>query len=141
MSKFSGVTYIDGLFETWVKKGSVIGENLSKTLNYCHVFKNADEGLRAFSFNIYAYDGEGHTDWLCDESGNLLPNIRRVCTLKADLSGLRRLWKVQKTSEGQHFWEVSYMIKVLFGGTALKARLMWFEGVSISRFHPHVTDI
>ena len=105
------------------------------------MFKNADEGLRAFSFNIYAYDGEGHTDWLCDESGNLLPNIRRVCTLKADLSGLWGFWKVQKTSEGQDFWEVSYKMKVLFGGTALKARVVWFEGVSISRFHPHVTDI
>ena len=137
----SGVTRIDGFFRVWVKKGSVIGEELSKTFKYYRVFKNLDGVLDAFSLEIYAYDGEGVTAWALDESGNTLPNIRRVCTLKADLSGLQRFLKVQKTSAGEDFWEVSYKLKVLFGGTALKARLTWKEGVSSSYFHPQVTDI
>ena len=140
-SRLSGVNVIGGLFQTWVKKNSVIGEELSNTFDYQQVYKNLDQGLGTFSLEIYAYDGEGYPIWARDESGNLLPNIRRVCTLKADLSGLRRFLTVQKGSQGQDFWEVSYKMKVLFGGTALKARVVWFEGVSISRFHPHVTDI
>ncbi len=114
---------------------------MSKTFSYRHTYKTLDRGLGTFSLDIHACDGEGNTDWARDESGNLLPNFRRVCTLAADLSGLRRFLKVQKGSEGQEFWKVSFKVKVLFGGTALKARLAWNEGVSISHFHPQITDI
>ena len=132
---------IDGFFDTWVKKNSVIGEDLSKTFKYHRLFKSLDEGLETFSLVIYAYDGEGDTDWAWNESGNLLPNFRRVCTLTADLSGLLKFLKAQKTSKGRDFWKVFYKVKVFFGGTALKARVTWKEGVSISSFHPHVTHI
>ena len=123
---------ISGLFETWVKKNSVIGEELSKTFDYHQVYENLDIGLGTFSQEIFAYDGQDDTDWALDESDNLLPNIRRVCTLAADLSGLRKFLTVQKGSQGQDFWRLGYSVKVLFGGTALKARMTWYEGVSIS---------
>ena len=131
---------LDGFFKTFVKKDSVIGEELSMTLEYDREIKNLDGSLGTFPL-IYAYDGEGDTDWVWDKSENLLPNIRHVCTLNSDLSGLQKFLKAQKTSEGQDFWLVSYKIKVLFGGTALKARITWKEGVSISHFYPHLTDI
>ena len=139
-SNFSGVNWIVGRFGTLVKKGSVIGEELSKTFECYHTFKSLDEGLATFSMPIYAYDGEGDPDWAWDESGNLEPGVREVCKLKADLSSLQRFLKAKKSSDGQDFWRVDFKLKVLFGGTALKARLTWYEGVSISRFHPHVTD-
>ena len=135
-SKLSGVNKISGCFETWVKKNSVIGEELSKTFSYDCLYKTLDNILGTFSVDIYAYDGEGDTYWAVDESGNLLPHIRRVCTLKADLSGLQKSLKVQKGPKGQDFWRVEHSIKVHFGGTALKARLMWYEGVSNLHFHP-----
>ncbi len=140
-SKLSGVNRINGLFDTWVKKNSVIGEELSKTFSYRCTYKTLDHGLGTFCLEIYAYEGEGDTDWARDESGNLLPNIRRVCTLAADLSGLRRFLKVQRSSEGQEFWDVAFKVNVLFGGTVLMARMTWYEGVSISHLHPQVTDI
>ena len=136
--KLSGIKKINGLFDTWVKKNSVIGEELSKTISCSTVLEAFNTSL---SMGIYAYDGDGNIDWGRDESGNLLPNFRRVCLLQADLSGLERFLKVKKTSEGQDFWRVSYKVKILFGGTALKARLAWYEGVRISHFHPHVSDV
>ena len=111
------------------------------TFTYYRLFNNLDKGLGTYSVDIYAYDGEGDIDWAEDESKNLLPNVRRVCTVAADLSGLQRFLKVQRRSDGQDFWRVDFNISVLFGGTALKARLTWHEGVSISHFHPRVTDI
>ncbi len=132
----SGLSRIDGFFSTWVKKNSVIGEELSKTFDYDRLYNTLDNSLGNFSLDIYAYDGEGDTDWARDESGNLLPNVRRVCTLTADLSGLRGSLTLQKGSGGQDFWKVGYRINVRFGGTALKAKVTWYEGVSISYFHP-----
>ena len=61
--------------------------------------------------------------------------MRRVCTLKADLSGLARSLKVQKGPRGQDFWRVEHSVAVLFGGTQLRARLQWYEGVSCNSFN------
>ena len=132
---------IDGLFHTWVKKNSVIGEELSKTISYSRVLKTLDDGLGTFTVDTYAYDGEGDPVWVWNKSGNLVPNICRVCTLSADLSGLRSFLKVQKGPVGQDFWTVTFNVNVLFGGTALKARLTWYEGVSIPHFHSQSADI
>ncbi len=140
-SKLSGGNWIYGIFTTWVKKNAVIGEDLSQTFGYYGTYETLDNGLGTFSLDIYAYDGEGDTDWAWDESGKLLPNFRRVCTLAADLSGLRNFLKAHKSSKGQEFWRVDFKVNVLFGGTALKARMTWYEGVSISYLHPRVTDI
>ena len=129
-SQSSGIDRIDGFFETWVKKNSVIGEELSKTFDYQRMYRTLDTNLGAYFVEIYAFDGEGDVDWLHDESGHLLPNFRRVCTLKADLSALPTFLKVENGPKGQRFWRVSYSINVRFGGTALKARMTWYEGVS-----------
>ena len=126
---------------TWIKKDTVIGEELSKTTPCVRVYQTLDSRLDSFSMAIYAYDGEGDTDWALDESGNLLPQMRRVCTLTADLSGLQRFLRVEKGPKGQNFWRVNYSINVYFGGTVLKARLMWHEGVSNVHFHPQGAEI
>ena len=135
LPKLSGIKTLKNAFGTWVKKDSVIGEELSKTFSYARVLNSLDDRLGTFSMDIYAYDGEGDIDWARDESDDLLPNIRCVCTLKADLSGLRRFLTVRKGSQGQDFWTASYSVNVFFGGTALKARMTWFEGVSTSHSH------
>jgi hypothetical protein len=42
---------------------------LSKVFNYQRIYKTLDNGLGSFSVDIYAWEGEGHTDWGRDESG------------------------------------------------------------------------
>ena len=135
--KLSGISRLNGFFDTWVKKNSVIGEELSISFSYERMYKTLDNGLGTFSLDIYAYDGEGDTYWALDPLGDLSPGVRRVCTLAADLSGLQRFLKVQKGSKGQKFWKINYSVNVRFGGTAIKARLTWYEGVSISHLYPY----
>ena len=135
-----GVKQIGGLFDPWVKKNCVIGEELSKTFKCFREFKTLGSGLGTFAQDIFAYDAEGDIYWALDEQGSLLPTIRRVCTLKADLSGLQKFLKAQKTSDGRDVWKAFYTVNVFFGGTALKAKMTWYEGVSISRFLPQITD-
>ena len=143
-SKLPGFSVIPGRFTPIVKKNSVIGEVLSQTHGLQRVYKTLEDALDQLPKNstqIYAYDGEGDTDWAEDESGNLLPQMRRVCTLKADLSGLQKFLKVEKGSHGQNFWKVMYSVNVYFGDTALKARMTWYEGVSNLYFHPQGAEL
>ena len=137
----SGLTKIPGIFKALIKKSTVIGEELSKTKPCVCVCQTLDYSFDSIPLDIYAYDGEGDTDWAEDESGNLLPQIRLVCTLKADLSGLQRLLRVEKGPNGQNFWRVKYNVNVYFGGTALRARLTWYEGVSNLHFHPQGAEM
>ena len=142
--KLSGFTKIPGIFRALVKKNTVIGEELSKTNPCVRVYHTLDCALNSIPMvpvDIYAYDGEDDTDWAEDESGNLLPQLRRVRTLKTDLSGLQRFLRVEKGPNGQNIWRVNYSVNVYFGGTALKARLTWYEGVSNLYFHPQGAEI
>ena len=135
---------IAGRFTPIVKKNTVIREVLSNTRGLCHVYKTLKDALDHIpmkSMEIYAYDGDGDPDWTEDESGNLLPQMRRVCTLTADLSGLQNFLKVEKGSNGQNFWKVMYSVNVYFGDTALKARMTWYEGVSNLYFHPQGAEL
>ena len=109
---------------------------MSETFNYEFLYKTLDTPLGSYSVKVYAYDGEGNPDWLEDESGFVLSQFRHVCTIVADLSALPKFLKVKTGPKGQRFWNVCFNINVRFGGTAIKARLTWYEGVSISHFHP-----
>jgi hypothetical protein len=63
------------------------------------------------------------------EAGGLMPQMRLLCTLVADLSRLRGVLKKQKAANGTSYWAVNFTVAILFGGTQLHARLKWMEGV------------
>lgn len=82
--------------------------------------------------------GQGREGWafnpwldICAqrEVGGLMPQMRLLCTLVADLSKLRGLLKKQKAPNGSAYWAVNFTVAILFGGTQLHARLKWMEGV------------
>lgn len=51
-----------------------------------------------------------------------------MCTLRADLTGLRSSLRSQRGAKGEEFFRVDFVISVMLGGTSLKARLTWNEG-------------
>ena len=60
------------------------------------------------------------------------PRFREVCRLEADLSGLQQSLRAQRNpTTGMVYYTVNFIVAVLFGGTTLKARLRWFENVSV----------
>jgi hypothetical protein len=56
--------------------------------------------------------------------------MKTLCTLKADLSGLRGSLK-QEGGSGKTYYQVDFDIAVKFGGTQLQATIQWKEGVSV----------
>lgn len=65
------------------------------------------------------------------------PRFREVCRLEADLSGLKRSLVAQRNpTTGISYYTVDFTVAVLFGGTTLKARLRWFENVSVDPNNP-----
>lgn len=62
-------------------------------------------------------------------SGVRYPQIRELCTLRADLSGLENSLQPQFNSQGTYY-SINFKVSVRLGGTQLLARLQWEEGVS-----------
>jgi len=58
--------------------------------------------------------------------GNLNAGFRQVCTVKADLSGLSGALTRHVGPDGV-FWRVYYSVALKFGGTELRASLIWQE--------------
>lgn len=63
--------------------------------------------------------------------GNPLDGMTTLCTIHADLSGLYPFLQRRPGKHGVVYWRVEYDILIEFGGTQLKARLQWKEGVRI----------
>ncbi|KAG8826669.1 hypothetical protein FRC18_009999, partial [Serendipita sp. 400] len=116
------------LWETWLKRNHVVGEETSLSFNYFSIYKKIPSDLGTFSQDVFAYDGEEDIIWGRDDQGNLAKDVRVVCTLRADLSGLRSGLRAQRGPRGEEFYRVDYTISVMLGGTSLKARLNWYEG-------------
>lgn len=110
----------------------VVGEESSLSFNYFSIYNKMPTDLGTFSQDVYAYDGDGDIVWGRDEKGALAKDVRTVCTLRADLSGLRSSLRSQRGRKGEEFYRVDFIISVMLGGTSLKARLIWNEGVSYS---------
>jgi hypothetical protein len=61
-------------------------------------------------------------------AGGRLPQLRRLCALKADLSGLEGSLKRLDGPAGTYY-RVDFKVVVKFGGTQLQATIQWEEGV------------
>lgn len=88
-----------------------------------------------FKTSVLCYDGAGdassaHNGWCKDPQGRLLDGFREACTITGDLSPIARASPVLKTPTGEKFRELDFSIGIFFGGTSLKAALLWTENVS-----------
>lgn len=60
----------------------------------------------------------------------MVPKMRHVCDLRADLSQLKDSLVKHTGPDGVEYWKVEYSVLIMFGGTQLQARLQWEDGVS-----------
>lgn len=58
------------------------------------------------------------------------PGFRHICHVEADLSGLSGAL-VRLHGPNGEYWSMNYSIALKFGGTELRASLVWEEGVSL----------
>ena len=65
-------------------------------------------------------------------TGKLNKKFRSLCTLKADLSGLKTGLRPVTDNNGNHYWQIAFRIEVFFGRTTLEACLVWDEEVRLA---------
>lgn len=100
--------------------------------------------LGMFEESLYVWEGSGDTYWCTDTSGiwfnnsksgsngpnhqrsdRLLPEMRQISTIQADLSNIM---PSQLYGPRGAYWRVDYKVVVLFEGAKMKAHLEWNKG-------------
>jgi hypothetical protein len=103
-----------------------------------------------YSLEIKVWEGDGAPEWSRDANGQCyagsstifysnslscqflgepLPQIRTLCTLTADFSGLRPSLRPLDGPRSKYY-QFDFKIAIRFGGTQLQARIQWEEDVS-----------
>jgi hypothetical protein len=65
---------------------------------------------------------------ISDLIDDLIPGFKQMCSVQADLSGLRG-GLVQSMGTKGYYWTLNFDIGIRFGGTELEAFIEWKEGV------------
>ncbi|KAG8816704.1 hypothetical protein FRC17_000214 [Serendipita sp. 399] len=126
-SEHSGAKMLDGFFAPLILKDTPVANDFQKTFSFVRTYDSVPDTLAEFHEQIFAWEGTSSTRWTDDNSGNLLPQMRRLCILEADLSRLIPLLKPERGTDGREYYKVSYEIILEMGRTQLQARIQWRE--------------
>lgn len=127
----------------------VLDDGFQITEEFYRTYATKPEDLGCFSADLQAWEGEGRIEWTTDINGMLpissegdrplkvFPDVldhrhdqlRRICTLQADLSRLKPSLKSRTGKNGATYWQVDFQYVISFGVTKLNARLQWEENV------------
>lgn len=128
-----GTLMLRGAFHTLVYKDTVLKQEQEIRSQFSCRYEAKPIALDTFSAHLYAWGGDGTTQWSRDEQGDSLAKLRKICTIEADLSPLLPYLRIINGKDGHNYWEVTFHIALKFGGTRLFARTQWEQnGVTCS---------
>ncbi|ESK91430.1 hypothetical protein Moror_2703 [Moniliophthora roreri MCA 2997] len=119
-----GQTYISGLFDVILPKGSRVEEETEFRQGYSRQSFER-ESLENMRTEILCYRGKSKEARIWRDSE---PNMfSTLCTIEADLRSSRCI-RTRRSPFGQSYYYANYEIVLLFGLTELKAQICWKEG-------------
>ncbi|EUC60271.1 heat shock 70 kDa protein 12A [Rhizoctonia solani AG-3 Rhs1AP] len=121
-----GKTVVYGAWSPIVPKGVALDANAVFRETYTDFFEVSKPELKVFEMDLFAYSGDGEPDWVLDEKDNALPEFRKLCTIRADLGGLKGALSMRRGSRGV-FWGLKCDVCLRLGETELVAYLEWDE--------------
>ncbi|KIM20880.1 hypothetical protein M408DRAFT_30015 [Serendipita vermifera MAFF 305830] len=125
-------TSVDGLFKiphlfgVLIRKGMRMESDFAVQEKLYRTSKTLQDLFKAIEYAIYVYDGDEVPRWIVNTKGKKLPQIRHLCSLKADMSNLQGSLQPHKGPQGPYY-RADYTVSIRLGGTKLEARLQWKE--------------
>ncbi|KDQ12464.1 hypothetical protein BOTBODRAFT_34432 [Botryobasidium botryosum FD-172 SS1] len=118
--------YITGGWWQVVPKGQVLENDTEISRELHHSYGSKKPKLQNYSCPIYSYDGVDEPLFMTDTKDLIKPGFNHICDVAANLSGLKGAL-VRRTGPNGAYWTIGFSIALTFGGTELKASLVWEE--------------
>ncbi|KIM23506.1 hypothetical protein M408DRAFT_262711 [Serendipita vermifera MAFF 305830] len=117
----------------WIEKGRILNTLAFKmshrliwdatSTSESHLIRS----LRDREIDVFAWGGNDIPEWCKDEHGGVLPGMKYIVTLRANLSSLAQSLRIQHGPKGNQFYQLDYDVFIHFDGKELRARLQWNE--------------
>jgi len=122
-----GHLHVLGYWSEIAPRGVVIHEDTAARQSYSRTYSIPIPDLSEQTESIYAYFLPGCSpEWLRNPNGGLNSGFIKMCTVRANLNGLRgRLTK--KIGLIGVYWELQFVIGIRFGRTELETFIEWDE--------------
>ncbi|PVF93802.1 hypothetical protein CPB86DRAFT_741905 [Serendipita vermifera] len=125
------------VFSPLVTKDQVIPDTFEISQSRKETWKAFPGTVGRKTTNIYIWERSGPAQWVVDEQGaypfrpntlshELLPGMRRLCRISADLRDLVGSLKTKEGPEGR-YWQLDFDVVLKFGGTQFRANLRWTD--------------
>ncbi|EJD39201.1 hypothetical protein AURDEDRAFT_171789 [Auricularia subglabra TFB-10046 SS5] len=119
-----GDTCLDGFFDIL---NQVMRRDNPQSRPLHRLFDSKPTDLGKWSMDLYASSLAKPGPWVETVDGKLVDALHLVCTLTADLSGVRSGLRKLRTRAGESYWRVDFSVEIDFGGTSLSAAIVWEE--------------
>ncbi|KZV96842.1 hypothetical protein EXIGLDRAFT_833267 [Exidia glandulosa HHB12029] len=108
---------------------AVLDNDSSVSRAYCRVSPRqfTAKDLQDFEVEILYTSDQNPGHWADTIDGGCIPGLSVACKISANLSGLLDAKELRVTPNGRPYWQMSFMVEMFFGQTALKAGLVWEE--------------
>ncbi|KAG8734060.1 hypothetical protein FRC10_011977 [Ceratobasidium sp. 414] len=130
----SGEYHVRGKWDMIVEKDYVVDRRLALRRPYARTYSSSHPDLGRFTVELYAWTNDRlpAPEWVTDASGNVIDGFSVICSITADLSGMRGSLKKQKGNHGVYY-KLEFQLCFEFGGVELKAFLEWNERKATKR--------
>jgi hypothetical protein len=124
--KRKGGNIIEGVWDPVMNKDDVRDQGFEVTLPLWTSFASRNIDLSHIQMALYApISNDGQNPYfVLDEAGDLSNDYTQVCVIKADMAGMQNAMKAKWSLTGRS-WRLPFHVAVKFGGTELKAQIVW----------------
>ncbi|KAH7088652.1 hypothetical protein BKA62DRAFT_163401 [Auriculariales sp. MPI-PUGE-AT-0066] len=128
-----GQRMVAGVFSPLVLKNQVIQHDLSVVSPFVQTYNERPKSLSQFEIDLMSSDSATPGTLCQTKNGILMPGMRRVCTLRADLSGMLGHIQVHRPKGKPPFWRFEFGVEMYFGQTSLCAAVVWKENGQVRK--------
>ncbi|KAF8593960.1 hypothetical protein BDV93DRAFT_502306 [Ceratobasidium sp. AG-I] len=121
-----GYEKVSGAWSQIVSKGDRLEYDDVVHVPFNRRYMSSCADLDFFSASLFAYSMDEKPSFARDQQGKLLDGFRKICTMTADLSGLRGGLQ-EIAAPGKSYWSLKYDLCLRFGGVELGASIEWKE--------------
>lgn len=112
------------IFEHWTKKDTPLYRDWACHFMYRRLWEILPSSSEKYSLPVYVCDHDLGHSWMRDESGDLLPGIRILCTIEAGFDVLMSAMRTARGPNGR-YWYMAFEIVISFRGTKIQGRMRW----------------
>ncbi|KAG8682041.1 hypothetical protein FRC08_015223, partial [Ceratobasidium sp. 394] len=119
--------YVAGAWSQIVAKGVTLDCDSVSRRPYRREYWTPNPELSHVNQDIYSYAFGGAPKWTRNKTGGFNSGFRKVCSITADISGLRGALRSEVGAGGVGYWSLTFAVCIRFGRTELEAFLEWSE--------------